>query len=164
MGIGEYFLSVIAASVISALIVMIVGDGKTAIAKSVDTVCSLFLLCVIVSPIATFVARAKDGFDIVSISESYDSAASAEEVIYASLGAVSGDKIEEAILDHLLKRTEIDEADVDVRAEVSVSDGSVMLDRVVVELYGAARWSDPRAIAEAVGELTDSECIIVNGE
>ena len=94
VAIGEYFLSVIAASVITALVSMILGDGKSVLIRSIDTVCSLFLLCVIVSPISIFIARAKDGLDIVNIADTYESTFSAEEAIYSSLVAVSGEKIE----------------------------------------------------------------------
>ena len=164
MGLGEYFMSVIAASVISALIAMLFGDDKAVLSKGINTACSLFLLCVIVSPIASLIARAKDKIDIGEIADAYESAASAEKALYASLGEVSGDMIEEALRTHIAECTGLDEGDIEVRAEVSVTDGEVLLDRVVICLYSGARWSDPRLLRDAVGELTDAECLIINGE
>ncbi|MBO5700945.1 MAG: hypothetical protein J6S71_00745 [Clostridia bacterium] len=164
MGIGEYFLSVIAASVISALIAMFFGDDKAALSKGINTACSLFLLCVIVSPISSLISRAKDNLDFEEIVGNYESAFSSEEALYASLGAVSGERIEEVLRTHIAERAGIDEGDLEVRAEVSVSDGAVILKRVILCLYSDARWSDPRVLRDAVGELTDAECLIINGE
>ena len=165
MRIGEYFMSVIAAAVITALIAMFFGDDKAALSKGINTACSLFLLCVIVSPISSLIARAKDKSDIGDIDPgAYETAVSAEEALYASLSAVSAERIEEVLRTHIAGRTQIDERDIEVRAEASVADGEVVLKRVIICLYSGARWSDPRVICDAVGELTDAECLIINGE
>ena len=60
MGIGEYFLSVITASVITALVGLLIGDDKAAFGRIAGTVSALFLLCVIISPLSGVIARAKD--------------------------------------------------------------------------------------------------------
>lgn len=165
MGIGEYFMSVISASVITSLITLLFGDDKALLSKGINTACSLFLLCVIVSPISSLIANAKDKFEVDDIDMgAYEKAVSAEEAIYSSLGIVSCEKIEEALRIHVAERASIDESDLEVRAEVSVIDGNVILKRVILYLYSGARWSDPRAIVDAVGELTDAECLIINGE
>ncbi len=165
MGIGEYFMSVISASVITALIAMFFADEKTTLSKGINTACSLFLLCVIVSPISSLIARARERMDIDDIGIGADeSAVSAEEALYASLGAVSGERIEEALRLYIAESADIDANDLEVRAEVSVSGGEVVLNRVILCLYSDARWSDPRALRDAVGELTDAECLIINGE
>ena len=63
-----------------------------------------------------------------------------------------------------MHRSGIKTEDIDVRAEVSVEEGDVILKRVILSLYAGARWCDPRVLTDAVGELTDAECLIVNGE
>lgn len=163
MGIGEYFLSVISASVITALIAMLFGDDKASLSKAINTTCSLFLLCVIVSPISSLISRVKGQLDIPNLGE-YESTVSAEEAMYASLKTASGDIIEKTLMSHISERTDIKENDLEVRAEVDISEGEVILKRVVLCLYSDARWSDPRVLRAAVGELTDAECLIINGE
>ncbi len=164
-GIGEYFMSIIAASVITALVSLAFGDDKALLSKGVNIACSLFMLCVIVAPISSFVSRAKSDFsfgdvDLGGIADVKQT----ENALYASLGEISGDQIEKALRDHIVHRSGIKTEDIDVRAEVSVEEGDVILKRVILSLYAGARWCDPRVLTDAVGELTDAECLIVNGE
>ena len=165
MGIGEYFMGVIVASVLTSLIGILFGDDKAAVSKTLNIACSLFLLCVIAVPISSLIADAKDKFDIENLDMSaYESAASAENALYSSVGEISCEMIEESLGDHSAERVGINRSDFEVRAEVSVADGEVILSRVVICLYSGARWCDPRALTDAVGELTEAECLIVNGE
>ena len=120
MGIGEYFLSVISASVITALIAMLFGDDKASLSKAINTTCSLFLLCVIVSPISSLISRVKGQLDIPNLGE-YESTVSAEEALYASLKTASGDIIEKTLMSHISERTDIKENDLEVRADVDIS-------------------------------------------
>jgi hypothetical protein len=165
MGIGEYFMSVVVASVITSLIGILFGDDKAALSKGINSVCSLFLLCVIAVPISSLIAGSKDKFDIGNVGmNAFESAASAENALYSSVGEISCKMIEEALGDHIAERVGINGSDFEVRAEVSVADGEVILSRVVICLYSGARWCDPRALTDAVGELTEAECLIINGE
>ena len=66
MGIGEYFLSVITASVITALVGLLIGDDKAAFGRIAGTVSALFLLCVIISPLSGVIARAKDELELIA--------------------------------------------------------------------------------------------------
>ena len=165
MGIGEYFLSVISASVITALISMLFGEDKANLSKSLNTACSLFLLCVIVSPISSMIARAKEGISTDNIGFQTDkNVVSVELALYTSLGEISAEAIEESLHARICESAGMDEGDLDVSAEVRVSDGEVFLKRVVIHLYGSAKWSDPRTLREIIGEMTDAECLIINGD
>ena len=164
MTIGEYFMGVIAASVITALISMLACDEKSTLSKALNTVCSLFLLCVIVSPLSSLIAFAKDRVNSDYSLPSYEISVSMENAIYSSLAETSEVQIESALRSHVADRAKIAEGDIEIRALVGVSEGSVKLDRVVIYLYSLAKWCDPRLILDAVGELTDAECLIVNGD
>ena len=165
MGIGEYFVSVASASVITALVGMLFAEDKTAFGKLLHTVCSLFLLCVIVSPLSGVISRAREDFDWdEDLTLPDENAAFQESAILSALAQASGESIESYLCEYLAEAAELDVNDIKVSAQVSTEGGEVVLERVVVYLYSSARWSDPRVLEEAVSVLTDAECIIVNGD
>ena len=164
MGIGEYFMSVIAASVITALVGVLIGDDKAAFGRIAGTVSALFLLCVIISPLSDVIARAKDELGTDGILESEISAISQEDAICAVIAEASGEGIEDFLREYLVKKAGVEVEDIEVTAEVVMTEGEVRLARVILRLYSSAKWSDPRLLRAAVAELTDADFIIVNGD
>jgi hypothetical protein len=165
MGIGEYFFSVASASVITALAGMLFADEKTSFGKLLNTVCSLFLLCVIVSPLSGVIAHAREDIDWdASLTLPEENAELQESAILSALAKESGESIEAFLCEYLAERAELDVNNIKVSASVNAQEGGVSLDRVVIRLYSAAMWCDPRVLEHAVSELTDAECIIVNGD
>lgn len=161
MSIGEYFMSVVTSSVIAALVLMLCPDERGGIKKSLELCVSLFLLCVIIAPISSLITDAKDKIDIdISVPE-ID--ISADASIFDSLAKASADEIERILHDSVCEGVGIDCSDLEVDADVTANGEGVIIDRIVLRLYGSARWSDPREIREVIAHFTDAECIIVNG-
>ena len=164
MSVGEYFMSVVVSSVIAALVGMLYPDEKGGIKKTLDFCISLFLLCVIIAPIGSMLAKARDEIDLGELDLALpDTDVSADSAIYASLVAAGREEIEKRLCELICNRQEISESEITVSASVRADENGVVIDKVTVFLYGKAMWSDPRAISALISEYTDAECLIVNG-
>ena len=161
MSIGEYFMSVVTSSVIAALVSMLCHDERSGIKKSLELCVSLFLLCVIIAPIGTLISDAKERIDVELSLPEID--ISTDASIFHSLAEVSKADIERILHDSICERLRINESDLEVEADVEANEEGVSIGRIVLRLYGSARWSDPREIREVISRYTDAECIIVNG-
>jgi len=164
MSIGEYFMSVVVASVIAAIVGMIYPDEKGGVKSALEYCLSLFLLCVIIAPIGSMIAKAKENTDEYSLDyELTDIDLSVDSAIYASLAQAVEKEIGEKLQRVICSSIEVDEDDICVIAEVHTDGENVIIKKVTVWLYGKAMWSNPRTILGVVSEYTDAECIIANG-
>ena len=118
----------------------------------------------IISPLSGVIARAKDELGSEGILESEISAISQEDAICAAIAEASGEGIEELLREHLAEKAGVEVENIEVTAEVVMTEGEVRLVRVILRLYSSAKWSDPRLLRAAVAELTDADLIIVNGD
>lgn len=164
MSIGEYFMSVVVASLIAAIIGIVYPDEKSGVKVTLEYCISLFLLCVIIAPIGSMIANAKEStsehaldFELPDIDISVDSA------VFASLAETAEKEIGEKLRRLICNEIEANADDISVVAEVNTDGGNVIIEKVTVWLYNKAMWSNPREILSVVSEYTDAECIIVNG-
>ncbi len=157
--IGSYFVGIVTASVVLTLISMLYPpDGG--VRKALDLFLSLVLLCVILAPLGSMIAQAREDADLDLFDGMDESLPSAESAIFSSLADLSREQIEER-LEELLH--EEFGGRIEVGAEVSAEGGEVKLERVTLYLYGASMWEDPRALHAFVGRYTDAEIYLVNG-
>ncbi len=164
MSIGEYFMSVVASSVIAALVGMLCPDDKGGVKKSLEICISLFLLCVMIAPLGTLISDAKEKIDLDDIDLSLPKLdVTADAAILDSLAKASKAEIERILHDSVCERLEIDGADIALEADVTADADGVSIGRIVLRLYGSAMWRDPRSLREVIADYTDAECIIVNG-
>lgn len=164
MSAGDYFMSVVLSSVIAALVGMLYPDDKGGVKKTIDFAIALFLLCVIIAPIGSMLAKANEiiDFDIPEI-EPPNTEVSAGAAIYGALAAEGGEAIEKRFGELICDSLKIAADEISVSAEVRADDNGIIIDKVTVWLYGKAMWSDPRVILELIADYTDAECLIVNG-
>lgn len=157
--IGEYFIGIITASVAVTLASMLYPESG-GVRRALDLFLSLCLLCVILAPLGTMIARARDEIDLDIFDDITASDISADDAVYSSLAEASRIQIEQRLTELFLERFG---GHIEVRAEVSAGGGQVKLTRVILTLYGNSMWEDPRELREFAGKFTDAEIMIVNG-
>ncbi len=157
--IGRYFIGIVTASVAVTLLSMLYPEGG-GVRRALDLFLSLVLLCVILAPLGSMIGKLREETDLDIFGEITAGELSADQAIYSSLAGASREMIEERLTELL---DEEFGGGIEVRADVSIKEGRVMLDRVVLTLYGASMWEDPRELREFIGEYTDAEILIVNG-
>ncbi len=164
MSVGEYFMSVVASSVIAALVGMLYPDDKGGVKKTLELCISLFLLCVMIAPIGSLISRAKENIDMGGLDLALpDIGVSADSAIFNSLASAGRDEIANCLHGSICERLEIAEDELRVDVDVSADSEGITINKVTLWLYGRAMWSDPRALRELVAEYTDAECMIANG-
>ena len=147
--------------VISVLILMM-PDGASE--KEVRLIGALALICVIAAPLAGAAKNVREFFASGAVGTAREDAATGvpDELIDA-LERQSAAEINEVLADKICDRFGLGTTDVSVRAQVTVEDGRVTLERVYVIFTGAAMWQDPRPVAEYVESLAGVPCEIAEG-
>lgn len=157
-----YLLTLIAASLIVALIGILSPDGeKGGIAKHMKLVTSLFLVCVLIAPLQTVIEGLQsliDGsFEIIGTENDYEEDYRAE--MESTLDHASTSYFTEMLTQTIAEQFSISPSDL--RCEVAwQTDGDGLTPSgVTVILSGKAIWQDPKAIANFVTELIGCECV-----
>ncbi len=158
--IGKYFVGIVSASVAVTLISMLYPDDKGGVRRALDLFLSLTLLCVVLAPLGSMLAKARENAELDISEDIADADRSSESVIYAALADAGREQIEQR-LEELLH--EGFGGRIEVRADVAADSEKVEIKRITIVLYGASMWEDPRALREFVGGYTDAEILIVNG-
>lgn len=160
--IKEYLLSVIGASLLAALIGILSPKGEgDGIAKHMRLLTSLFLICVLISPIKT-VTEALSGWISGEVSFPWEG-----EELESDYREQMNEAIESASKEYFINtltetlRTQFSMEAGSVRCQVKWENAGEELRpvRVTVILSGGAIWKNPELIEAFVEELLGCECI-----
>ncbi|MGM9643180.1 MAG: hypothetical protein ACI3XI_08230 [Eubacteriales bacterium] len=157
--IGEYFIGIVTASVAVTLVSMLYPESG-GVRRTLDLFLSLCLLCVILAPLGTMIAKARDEIDFDIFDDITAGDIAMDDAVYNSLAEASRIQIEEKLTELFLERFG---GEIEVRVDVSAEGGQVKLTRVILTLYGNSMWEDPRELREFARKYTDAEILIVNG-
>ena len=159
----EYFLSLFLSAIVIAL-VGILSPGKTSggIARHLRLVSSLFLLCVLISPVSTAMDRVLDWLqngDSILIPEDSPS------IDYGDLASDALDEASRAYFANMLTRTlseefSIPSGELHCTVEWETCDGTPSPSHVTLLLSGSAIWRDPTPLKNAVQALLSCPCDI----
>ena len=162
MTMTAYFIAVITAALVTALVGILSPNGeKGGIAKHMKLLVSLFLLCILISPLQDVIAE---------LGKWTDGSVSLPDVD-APLEDHYRQEMEEAIenasdtyftqmLTQVLEAEfSIKTGEIRCRVDWKHQDGKQLPSRVTVILSGSAIWKDPQAIEDFVRDLLGCECV-----
>ncbi len=158
--ISEYFIGIVTASVVTTLLSMLYPDSGGGVRKALELFLSLTLLCVILAPIGSMIARAREDIDLDISDDIEADEHSAESAIFSSLAQMSQGQIQEKLNELLAEEFG---GRIEARAQVSAEGGEVKIESITLILYGSSMWEDPRELRDFVGRFTEAEILIVNG-
>ena len=159
----EYFISVLAASLIAALIGILTPDGeKNGTSKLLKFLTSLFLICVLVAPLTDLVCslqKLADGeINLPDIEEELKP--NYEQQRDEALSSASKTYFTQALTQMLEQEFSI--ASGEIRCIVvweQTDNGEERPARITLVLSGKAVWKDPKQMEAFVTELLGCECI-----
>ncbi len=158
--IGNYFVGIVTASVVLTLLSMLYPADNGGVRKVLDLFLSLTLLCVILAPLGSMIAKAREEIDLDIFDDMTASEYSSDSAVYESLAEASREQIEDRLAEMLLKEFG---GEIEVHAEVEADGGGVRIKQVTLVLHGLSIWEDPRRLRDFIGRFTDAEILIVNG-
>lgn len=157
----DYLLTLIAAALVAALVGILSPDGERGgIAKHLKLLTSLFLICVLISPLHSVLTGLKDlangnlsipNFD-VGTEDDY------RQQMDAALDGATESYVSDMLTQTLESQFSIAAGDVACRVEWAREGETLTPTRVTVILSGKAIWKDPKPIEDFVSELLGCEC------
>ena len=157
----EYLLSIIASALFAAMIGILspAGNGK-GISAHLRLACSLFLLCILLSPLKNALSDAKEwingGFE-----EALPPAAEKEEytqMMEDAMNATSKTYLSELLIHRLENEFSIPSGEIRCVIQWESANGARPV-RVSIILSGNAIWRDPKDIEAYVENLLGCECV-----
>ena len=157
-----YFLSLIAAAMIAALVgILTPGGEKGGIAKHVKLLTSLFLVCVLISPLKETLVGLRawldGGLELPNLENPEED--SYKQQMDEALQGASTAYFTQMLTQMLEQRFSIATGEVRCSVQWQSENGSLSPVRVTVILSGKAIWRDPEAIERFVEELLGCECV-----
>ena len=152
-----YVLTLIGAAMISALVGVLAPAGSTA--KYVKLITSLFLICVLISPVKGLIVGLRELIDgELSFSQEQEEA---EEDFRLQTEALTNETAKlyftDMLTDRILSRFSISPDELRCAVDWS-TDSAPMPTRITVFLSGRAIWQDTHAIEAFVTELIGVPC------
>ena len=160
-----YLISLISAALLVALVNILSPDGgKNGISGHVKLLTSLFLVCVIITPLATFVKKLQqtDPEDLFPSDFYSPESSELESEWQSAIDQASTAYFGELLTQSLQKEFSIEEGSVRCVIVWEQASGNEALTptRVTVILSGKAIWQAPKPIQEYVTSLLGCECNI----
>ena len=157
-----YFLSLIAASMIAALVGILSPNGeKGGIAKHMKLLTSLFLVCVLISPLKETLTGLRawlDGdFGLPGVEIPEED--SYKQQMDEALQGASTTYFTQMLTQMLEQQFSIATGEVRCNVQWQIESGTLTPVRVTVILSGKAIWRDPEKIETFVQELLGCECV-----
>ena len=157
-----YFLSLIAAAMIAALVgILTPGGEKGGIAKHVKLLTSLFLVCVLISPLKETLVGLRawldGGLELPNLENPEED--SYKQQMDEALQGASTAYFTQMLTQMLEQRFSIATGEVRCGVQWQSENGSLSPVRVTVILSGKAIWRDPEAIERFVEELLGCKCV-----
>ncbi len=121
--------------------------------------CSLCLICVMVSPIMGFVESVK-GIDLGFLTDGIDSENENEKLFLDSLSKLSAEQLENELTRRVASEFSVKASDISVTVGYTVGDGAMRVERIDLRLSGAALLQNPYKIEEYLVRLTGVTCSV----
>lgn len=155
----SYLLTLLSAAMITAVIGLL--SPKGGLSKHVKLLTSLFLLCVLLHPIGTFLTslRAFLNGEIELPDLSIPNEDTYQEQLHEALESASTVYFTQMLTQMLQEEFSIDAGDLRCEVRWTTEQGSLKPERVTVILSGRAIWKDPEAIEALVSERLGCECV-----
>ena len=141
---GTYLITLITASLVAAVVGILTPDGERGgIAKHMQLLISLALLCMMIAPVKDAIAALTElaGGEWVAPELGETQEEDYREKMEEAMQNASGSYLAELLTDAL------------------ATDGAVQPSRVTVILSGRAIWVDPAPIERYVSDLLGCECV-----
>jgi hypothetical protein len=159
-----YLLSLLAASILTILITLLAPEGERGgISKHVRLIASLFLVCVLLSPVQALLRTLPDllrGEWIPSGEEETDDSHYKEQFEEA-IGQASKDYFTDMLTQALCKELSLSGEDLQCRVVWEPTEREPTPARVIVTLSGQAIWKDPSQIRACVNTLVGCPCDVI---
>ena len=151
----EYILSILAASTVGSLILILSPEGEGGgIKKHISLIVGLATILVIISPIKRAIEAIRE-IDIDGINGSMHGSEEYESIFYDALEKTEISNLKSGIKTELKSKFGIDESECSV--EITLEGGK--LSRVLIRLYGSAIWRDSGEIEEHFYKLLGCEIV-----
>ena len=156
----DYILSLVSASIAVSLLSILAPDAS-GIAKHVRLIASLFLICVLISPIGTFLGglRALANGEVTLPEWSLPSEEETEKQFQAALNTASKAYFLDSLTQLLASEFSLQAGDIRCTANWSDEGDTPTPTKITVLLSGKAIWKNPTEIEAFVRDLLDCECI-----
>ena len=157
----DYFFTLIGASLCVMLISLLAPPGGSS--KYVRLLTSLFLICVIVSPVGGWIENIRDiaNGKLPPPEWGASDGEDAEEELQNTLNSASKDYFLQSLTQMLEAEFSISAGEIHCNAVWrEAEDGQLLPKEIHVLLSGAAIWKDPKKIESYIYELLGCSCII----
>lgn len=157
----DYFFTLIGASLCVMMISLLAPPGGSS--KYVRLLTSLFLICVIISPVGGWIEKiqnlADGGIPLPEWGDSNDE--HAKEEMQNTLHSASKDYFLQSLTQMLEEKFSISAGEIHCNAVWrEAEDGQIRPKEIHVLLSGRAIWNDPKRIESFIYELLGCSCII----
>ena len=157
-----YILSIVSASLVVSMLNLLSPRGTAdGIAKHIRLLSSLFLICVLVSPVKELIVSMQElanGEHNLSILDSV-SREEQESLLESTLNAASQAYFLESLTQLLEKEFSIQTGEIRCAAQWTTVESTLTPSKITVVLSGTAKWKNPVRIEEYVEELLSCECV-----
>lgn len=156
----EYFISVIAASLLGGVIISLIPEGNTV--KHVKLLCSLCAVVCIAFPLISILDSSFDKNKIVDMFEqSEDAGENYAEIYNNAFNEYEIINAQERLKQELLQGFSLDKGAIDVKIITDKNNDVIYISSVRVCIYGSGISINPREVKKYVSERFDCECEIV---
>ncbi len=157
----EYLISIVAASLIAALLGILAPEGSgKGLSKHVRLLSALFLLCVLITPLKYISETVRDliNGNITWEAPPTDSKEDYDEELKQSFNASSKVYFAQLLLNRLETEFKIPTGEVRCSIQWENEEETRPL-RISIILSGSSVWRDPKPIENYVEELLGCECV-----
>ena len=161
ISIKEYLLSLLAASVLIAMLGMLAPDGG--IGKHLRFLLSLFLICVLASPLSSlpnWISDLQNADLRLPWEEQTDMEEDYSQQMEEALSASSKEYFNQSLTQMLTQRFDAENGTLRCVTEWDTNGDELRPKRITVLLSQSAIWKDPQAIRSFVAELLECECVV----
>ena len=164
MDIKGYVVSVIAVSVVGAIVSALAPEGEGGgIIKSVRLACGAVMIAVCIAPLSALLSFLGD-LDMGDFEIHNEQKEEYESIFQESVLGVEGENLKDGIKTLLSREFGIDESECRVDVTLARSEGKTAIERIFITLYGSAIWSDTGAIEDYLGDMFSCRIITAIGE
>ena len=149
---NAYFLSLLGAALLAALIGMLSPEGG--IGKTLRLLTSLVLICVIAAPLPGLIAKLSEIPDSIQEEQQLDFS----EQSQAALDAASRSYFARALTAHLEEKFNIPQGEIYCIISWSELENETKPKHITLILSGSAKWKNPQTMQSYVSELLGCSC------
>jgi len=159
-----YLLSILAAAILAILVTQLAPDGERGgIAKHIRLIASLFLICVLISPVQALIQRLPEllNGDWSSSANIPEDNAAYREQLEEAIRQASADYFTDMLTQTLCDELSVSQEEVRCRVLWDTEKQELTPQKVTVILSGRAIWKDPAQICALVTSLIGCPCDVI---